>query len=217
MVLLEAGPDHGERLPPELADITESSHPAHDWGDEVRLPGGRTQPYPRGRVLGGSSAVNGGIAVRAMPADFDAWGFAEWRWDSVLDSFRRLESDPDGEDRWHGRDGPLPIARTPDTELHPVHVAFYEACRLAGHGFVADHNAPDSTGVGPLPRNRRGRQRVSAADAYLTPEVRSRPNLEVRGGCLVLSVRWRGRRAVGVEVVSNAGSRRVGWIPSSRS
>ncbi len=201
VLLLEAGPDHGAHLPPELADITVSSHPDHDWGDEVRLPGGRTQPYPRGRVLGGSSAVNGGIAIRAMPADFDAWGFPEWRWEAMLDSFRRLESDPDGEERWHGRDGPLPIMRTPEAELLPVHAAFYEACKTAGFDYTADHNAPNSHGVGPLPRNRRGLQRVSAADVYLTTQVRKRPNLEVRGGCLALTVRWNGNRAVGVDAV----------------
>lgn len=201
VLLLEAGPDHGTQLPPELADITVSSHPDHDWGDEVRLPGGRTQPYPRGRVLGGSSAVNGGIAVRAMPADFDAWGFDEWRWEAMLGSFQRLESDPDGEDQWHGRYGPLPIARTPQAELNPVHAVFYEACEVAGHGYISDHNAPNSSGAGPLPRNRRGLQRVSAADAYLTPEVRSRPNLEVRGNCLALAMRWRGNRVTGVETV----------------
>ena len=203
VLLLEAGPDYGDQLPPKLADITVSSHPEHDWGDEVRLPGGRTQPYPRGWVVGGSSAVNGGIAVRAMPADFDAWGFPEWRWDAMLDSFRRLESDPDGESRWHGRSGPLPIARTPDAELNPVQAVFYEACQAAGHGFIDDHNAPDSTGVGPLPRNRRGRQRVSVADAYLTPQVRSRPNLEVRDMCLAVAVRWSGNRAVGVDAASH--------------
>ena len=203
VLLLEAGPDHSTRLPPELADITVSSHPDHDWGDVVRLPGGRSQPYPRGRVLGGSSAVNSGIAVRAMPADFDAWGFAEWRWDAVLDSFRRMESDPVGEDRWHGRDGPLPIVRTPEAELNPVQAVFYEACETAGHGYIDDHNAPNSFGAGPLPRNRRGRQRVSAADVYLTPEVRARPNLEVRGGSLALAVRWSGNRAIGVDALSN--------------
>lgn len=201
VLLLEAGPDYGSRVPPELADITMSSHPDHDWGDEVRLPGGRTQPYPRGRVLGGSSAVNGGIAVRAMPADFDGWGFAEWRWEAMLDSFRRLESDPVGEDRWHGRDGPMPIARTPESDLNPVHAAFYEACEAVGHSFIADHNAPNSCGVGPLPRNRRGLKRVSAADAYLTPEVRHRPNLEVRGDCLAKTVRWSGNRAIGLDAV----------------
>ena len=203
VLLLEAGPDHGNHLPPELADITVSSHPDHDWGDEVRLPGGRTQHYPRGRVLGGSSAVNGGIAIRAMPADFDAWGFPEWRWDAVLESFRRLECDLDGEERWHGRDGPLPIVRTPEAELFPVQAAFYEACEAAGCDYIADHNAPNSQGVGSLPRNRRGLQRVSAADAYLTPEVRARPNLDVRGDCLALSVRWSGHRAIGVDVVTN--------------
>ncbi|WP_420638144.1 GMC family oxidoreductase [Candidatus Poriferisocius sp.] len=200
VVLLEAGPDYGTRLPPELADLAVSSHPDHDWGDEVRLPGGRTQAYPRGRVLGGGSAVNGGIAVRAMPGDFDAWGFPEWRWEAMLDSFRRLECDREGEGPWHGRQGPLPIERTPETELHPVQAAFYDACGAAGFGYVADHNAPDSEGVGPLPRNRRGRRRVSAADAYLTPAVRGRPNLEVRGDCLARRVLWRGTRAVGVEV-----------------
>ena len=203
VLLLEAGPDYGTRLPSELVDITVSSHPHYDWGDVVRLPGGRTQPYPRGRVLGGSSTVNGGIAVRAMPADFDSWGFDEWRWEAVLACFRRLESDPDGEDRWHGRDGPLPIARTPEAELNPVHAVFYEACEAAGHGYIEDHNAPNSLGAGPLPRNRRGLQRVSAADAYLTPEVRSRPNLEVRGSCLVLALRWSGNRVIGVDVVAD--------------
>ena len=201
VLLVEAGPDHGTRLPAELADITVSSHPLHDWGDEVRLPGGRTQPYPRGRVLGGSSAVNGGIAVRAMPADFDAWRFDEWRWEAVLSCFRRLESDPDGEDQWHGRDGPLPIARTPEAELNPVHAVFYGACQSTGHRYIADHNAPNSFGAGPLPRNRRGLQRVSAADAYLTPDVRSRPNLEVRGNCLALALCWSGNRVIGVSTV----------------
>ena len=202
VLLLEAGPDHGDQLPPELADLAVASHPNHDWGDEVRLPGGRTQPYPRGRVLGGSSAVNGGIAVRAMPDDFDDWGFPEWRWKAVLDSFRRLESDPDGEDRWHGREGPLPIVRTPEAELHPVQAVFYEACEAAGYGYIADHNAPNSQGAGPLPRNRRGTLRVSAADAYLTPQVRKRPNLDVRGNCHALKVRWDRNRAVGVDAVS---------------
>ena len=203
VLLLEAGPDHGDRLPSALADITVSSHPDHDWGDEVRLPGGRTQPYPRGRVLGGSSAVNGGIAVRAMPADFDAWGFPEWRWEAMLDCFRRLELDLDGEERWHGQDGPLPIVRTPEAELLPVQAVFYEACEAAGYDYVADHNAPNSHGAGPLPRNRRGLQRVSAADAYLTTTVRERPNLEVRGDCLALTVRWKGSRAIGVDALNN--------------
>ena len=211
VLLLEAGPDHGTHLPPELADITVSSHPDHDWGDEVRLPGGRTQPYPRGRVLGGSSAVNGGIAVRAMPGDFDAWGFPEWRWEAVLHSFRRLECDFDGEERWHGRAGPLPIIRTPEAELLPVQAVFYEACEAAGFDYIADHNAPNSLGAGPLPRNRRGLQRVSAADAYLTPEVRARPNLDVRGDCLALRTCWSGHRVVGVDVVSN---RRTESIPA---
>ena len=202
VLLLEAGPDHGAQLPPELADITVSSHPAHDWGDVVRLPGGRVQPYPRGRVLGGSSAVNGGIAVRAMPDDFDRWGFAQWRWETVLESFRRLESDPEGDDRWHGRDGPLPITRTPEAELTPVHAVFYEACEAAGYGYVQDHNAPNSFGAGPLPRNRQGLKRVSAADAYLVAAVRDRPNLEIRGDCLALALRWSGSRVVGVDAVS---------------
>ncbi len=203
VLLLEAGPDHGDRLPPELADITVSSHPQHDWGDVVRLPGGRTQPYPRGRVLGGSSAVNGGIAVRAMPSDFDSWGFAEWRWEAMLDCFRRLETDLDGEDQWHGRDGPLPIARTPESELNPVHLAFNEACESMGHGYIADHNAPNSFGAGPLPRNRRGLRRVSAADAYLTPEVRHRPNLEIWSDCLATAVRWSGNRAIGLDAIQD--------------
>ena len=202
VLLLEAGPDYGTRLPSELVDITVSSHPHYDWGDVVRLPGGRTQPYPRGRVLGGSSTVNGGIAVRAMPADFDSWGFDEWRWEAVLACFRRLESDPDGEDRWHGRDGPLPIARTPEAELNPVHAVFYEPAKQPAR-LHRRSQCPESLGAGPLPRNRRGLQRVSAADAYLTPEVRSRPNLEVRGSCLVLALRWSGNRVIGVDVVAD--------------
>jgi len=203
VLLLEAGPDYAtlDSTPDDLRDSWRMSLRGHDWGLTAEALPGRVIPYPRGRVTGGSSAVNAAIALRGVPADYDQWaalGNEEWTWARVLPFFRRLEDDPDGEAGLHGRGGPIAIRRWQPDELIPIQRAFFQVCRRLGFPEVADHNHPEATGVGPFPQNRRGRLRLSTAIAYLLP-ARDRPNLTIRPHCLVNRVLFTGDRAVGVE------------------
>ncbi len=114
VLLLEAGPDYAtlKSTPNDLQDAWRMSLQAHDWGLSAEAVPGRAIPYPRGRVIGGSSAVNAAIALRGVPADYDEWaslGNDAWSWAKVLPSFRRLEDDPDGAEELHGRRGPIAI------------------------------------------------------------------------------------------------------------
>jgi choline dehydrogenase len=204
VLLLEAGPDYAtvDSTPDDLRDSWRMSLRGHDWGLTAEALPGRVIPYPRGRVIGGSSAVNAAIALRGVPADYDQWaalGNEEWTWARVLPFFRRLEDDPDGEAGLHGRGGPIAIRRWQPDELIPIQRAFFQVCGRLGFPEVADHNHPEATGVGPFPQNRRGRLRLSTAIAYLLP-ARDRPNLAVRPGCLVNRVLFAGDRAVGVDI-----------------
>src|SRR6266542_2679966 len=107
------------------------------------------------------------------------WSFAE-----VLPFFRRLERDLDFDDRWHGRDGPVPIRRAGADEVGPLHQAFLDSGAASGYRRVSDHNAPGPLGVGLVPLNTIGGVRQSTALTYLA-RARGRPNLTVRGGALV--------------------------------
>jgi choline dehydrogenase len=204
VLLLEAGPDYAtvESTPADLQDGWRMSLRAHDWALTAQAVPGRAIPYPRGRVIGGSSAVNATIALRGVPADYDEWaalGNDEWSWVKVLPHFRRLEDDPEGAGELHGHGGPVAICRWRPDELIPVQRAFFEVCRRLGFPQVTDHNHPEATGVGPFPQNRRGRLRLSTAIAYLLP-ARHRPNLTIRPHCLVNRVLVTGDRAVGLEI-----------------
>ncbi|HEV2146496.1 MAG TPA: GMC family oxidoreductase N-terminal domain-containing protein [Longimicrobiaceae bacterium] len=168
-------------------------------------------PYFLGRVVGGSSAVNGAVALRPFPEDFARWaalGNAGWSWDDVLPAFRKIETDHDFPSALHGSEGPLPVRRPSTRALHDLQAAFLEACRGLGLADVADMNGSSAPGVGPVPVNSVDHVRVSTAIAYLAP-ARGRPNLTVRGGCTVARVVFEGRRAVGVEVVSADGRRAI--------
>lgn len=204
VLLLEAGPDYNDaRLPPDLLDGTRNSVLAHDWGfthspTAVQIP----FEYPRGKVVGGSSAVNTCIALRGLPRDYDEWaerGLPEWSFAHCLPAFKRLERDLDIADDWHGKDGPIPIRRHPPDELVPWQAAFVEAARELGFAACPDHNNPTLTGVGAHPMNKLRGIRMSAARCYLTPEVRARDNLRLVANVLVRRVLFEGRRAVGVE------------------
>jgi choline dehydrogenase len=213
VLLLEAGPDYAsvESTPTDLRDCWRMSLREHDWGFTAEAVPGRVIPYPRGRVVGGSSAVNAAIALRGVPADYDEWaslGNAAWSWKKVLPYFRRLEDDPAGASEVHGRRGPIPISRWREDELIPTQRAFLEVCRRLGFREVADHNHPDATGVGSFPQNRRGRLRISTAIAYLLP-ARERPNLTIRPNCLVHRVLIDNRSAVGLDVESGRDGARV--------
>lgn len=204
VLLLEAGPDYADlnALPDDIADGTTASSDKHDWhwmGDAVE---GRAVHYARGRVTGGSSAVNGIVAIRGVPEDYDEWaerGNDEWSWERCLPYFRKLEDDRDHGGDLHGKGGPIPIVRWKQEELTPLQAAYQSACLAAGYPASDDHNVPDQTGVGSWAMNRRGTLRISTAIGYLAP-ARHRLNLTIRGGCHVHRVLLDGKRAIGVEV-----------------
>ncbi|MCB9646766.1 MAG: GMC family oxidoreductase N-terminal domain-containing protein [Deltaproteobacteria bacterium] len=205
--LLEAGPDYPDGvLPEDLADGGQNSFRRHDWGlrhrrnATTRLP----FPFPRGKVVGGSSAVNTCIGLRGQPHDFDEWaarGLPEWSWQACLPFFLRLEHDLDfPEHPEHGADGPLPLRRHRLDELVPWQAAFLEACERVGYPTCPDSNLAGSEGAGPHAMNKVGGRRVSAAQAYLTPLVRARRHLVIEPETLVRRVLFERGRVTGVEV-----------------
>lgn len=211
VLLLEAGPDYPvlRALPADLADGTRNSLHAHDWGYRHRPTTLEHEfPLPRGRVVGGSSAVNTCIALRGQPEDYDEWaarGLPRWSFRECLPAFKRLERDLDVQSAWHGQDGPLPIRRHPPEEWVPMQEAFVEACLELGFARCFDSNEPGRAGVGPHAMNKIDGRRISVAEAYLTPDVRARPNLTLRANTLIRRVLFQGRKVVGVEVEDPAG------------
>jgi choline dehydrogenase len=204
VLLLEAGPDYPQAgtLPAVLEDSYGMPREPWDWGLEATI-GERRVPLGAGRVVGGTSQVGGAGAWRPPAADFDAWaarGLPAWSWANVVDSFRRGETDLDyGDAPWHGDRGPMPIARWREEELSAPMAGWLEAVTGAGWPYCEDMNAPEAIGVGVNPQSRRGRARVSAATAYLTP-ARARPGLEIRAGATVERIALAGDRALGVIV-----------------
>jgi choline dehydrogenase len=214
VLLLEAGPDYAtiEQTPAAVRSVFRgnvNAVPGNDWDYSAFATPGREIGFPRGKLTGGSSAINGAVALRGVPADYDEWAAMdnhEWRWENVLPYFRRLEDDLDAahDEHLHGSGGPLHIRRTTADQLHPIWRAFIEAGRALGFDEVQDHNHPASSGVGPAPMNQRDGTRLSTAITYLLP-ARERLNLTIRGGWLVDRVLFDGDRAVGVEVEPAAG------------
>jgi choline dehydrogenase len=205
VLLLEAGPYYptANDMPEDLLNGNNNSYTAHDWGfQSENNRSGRLSRFPRGRVVGGSSAVNTAIALRGVPEDYDEWaalGNDEWLWEKVLPYFRKLETDLDFDDDFHGRDGPIPIRRYREDELVPVQAAFVQAARALHFPETRDNNDPRSTGLGPHPMNKRGRLRMSVAICYLEP-ARHRQNLTIRGACLTRRIITDGARATAVEI-----------------
>jgi choline dehydrogenase len=207
VLVLEAGPAGPLDSDADLLSNVSFASTGRDWGMRARVNGDRELDYPQGKFLGGGSSVNGALAFRGSPADYDGWaaqGNPRWSWDHLLPCFRRLERDLDfGADHAvHGEDGPVPIVRWGEAELLPVQQAFADACTTSGIPWVPDHNHPASTGIGPLPMNRAEGRRISTALAYLAPAL-ARPNLVVRGGAQVDRVRIDHGRATGVVVVQD--------------
>jgi choline dehydrogenase len=156
--------------------------------------------YPMGKVIGGSSSVNGALALRATPEDFDEWAALagpQWHWEQVLEVFRAIESDQDVQGPYSGCTGPVPVERVQEAELHPLQRDFMSVCRQAGYA-TGDPNDPHSTGVGRVPRNVRAGQRISTALAYLAP-ARARRNLVIAPRTTVTRLSIRNGRVTGVE------------------
>jgi predicted dehydrogenase (TIGR03970 family) len=206
VLLLEAGEDHVRPadFPPDLRDAATMraaapGHPAN-WDLTGELTDGLIVPVPRGRVVGGSSALNAGSFIRGTRADFDGWaadGNDLWSYDAVLPAFRRLEADREfGHRPGHGADGPVPVTRVPDG--HPLADAFAAAAAELGHPAEPDKNGDGPPGYGPVPLNVVDGVRVNTAMAYLSPR-RGLPGLTVRGGTTVRRVVFEHGRAVGVE------------------
>lgn len=214
VLLLEAGPDDNGDTPGSPDNpVLSGANWDHSAYVDKEAENGRRYPYVVGRTVGGSSAVNGALALRGLPRDFDAWAAAgnpDWSWERVLPYFVRLESDRDIKGPEHGSEGPLPVGRQTEDEYGPLSAGFLRACRDLGVPTVDDLNAADcATGAGPIPRNESGGRRVSTAEAYLAP-ARHRPGLTVAGHCQVSRVLFDGGRAVGVEAVADGRPVRIG-------
>src|SRR5215831_16743514 len=201
VLLVEAGPDYrAAAVPADLADGTHGTSTAsHDWG--LRGTGAAGAPLlslPRGKVTGGSSAVNATFALRGHPADYDGWALPGWSFADILPAFRRLERDLDfAAADHHGADGPVPIRRYLAGQRSSLAIAAEEALVAAGFPRVADHNAPGAVGVGPLPVNCLDGRRISTAVAYLEP-ARRRANLTITAGRTAREIVTRRGRAEGV-------------------
>ncbi|MDQ3456942.1 MAG: choline dehydrogenase [Actinomycetota bacterium] len=161
---------------------------------------GRRIAHARGKLLGGSSSINGMIFQRGNPMDYQRWaadaGMADWDYAHCLPYFRRMETCLAGPDQWRGGDGPLVLERGP--AANPLFGAFFDACVEAGYPRTPDVNGYRQEGFGPFDRNIHRGRRLSAARAYLHPVLR-RPNLTVETLALTTRVRFEGTRAVGVD------------------
>src|SRR5919197_164636 len=154
---------------------------------------------PRGKVLGGSSSINGLLYIRGQPADFDHWrqlGNSGWSFDDVLPYFRRAENQQRGEDALHGVGGPLAVSDV--CEPHPLCEAFIAAAQQAGFPRNDDFNGPTQEGAGYFQLTARRGRRCSTAVGYLRP-ARRRPNLTIVSNALASRILFSGRRAIGVE------------------
>jgi choline dehydrogenase len=203
VLLLEAGHAYApDAFPPGVLDAGILADPAHDWGYTSRATDQAPSiPAPRGKVLGGSSAVNAGVAVRARPADFAKWarhGAGGWTFADVLPAFRLMENTPTGEDAYHGRTGPLPVRQRADKELTPSQAGFIDAAVTHGFKRVHDFNGAEQDGAGGHSVNVVDGIRQNAAMVYLTRQVRRRPNLAIRGDVTIDRVLFDGTAAAGV-------------------
>jgi choline dehydrogenase len=175
----------------------------YDWGYESEpepCMHGRRIYHARGKVLGGSSSINGMIYIRGNAMDYEKWaaddGMGNWDYAHVLPYFKRAESRQAGGDAYHGVEGPLHLETGPCR--NPLFQAFFDAVQEAGYTLTGDVNGYRQEGFGPFDRNIHNGRRQSAARAYLQ-EARERPNLHVVTRALVTRILFEGRRAVGVE------------------
>ena len=211
VLLLETGPDYPdlELLPDDLKrgnNLLRSAFGPHSWEYLGNLTEGQSAaiPIPRGKVVGGSGAVNGQVFLRGIPEDYDGWaavGNNEWAFANLLPYFRKMESDQDFQGDFHGPDGPVPVRRYRREDMAPFAQAFYEACLSEGFPESLDENSPDATGIGPVPLNHRDGVRMSMSLAYLS-QARHRLNLTIRANAPARRILFDGNRAVGVEVES---------------
>lgn len=207
VLLIEAGGKDNVlpiQMPAGLVQIIppETNSP-YDWGfwtvPQTEM-GNRAMYWPRGRALGGSSSINGMVYIRGHSSDYDRWaqlGLTGWGWADVLPYFRKAEDSERGADEFHGTGGPLHTS-TKGALPHVLNEVFIQACTEAGFPRTSDFNGPQFEGAGIYDATIKDGSRFSAAKAYLTPEVKARPNLEIRTDIQVDRVTFENRRATGI-------------------
>jgi choline dehydrogenase len=210
VLLLEAGRAYGvDGYPSDLLDAAHvPGNPEHEWGFTARGGAASSEiEAPRAKVLGGCSAHNATVAMRARPSDIRDWqkhGLDDWTVDEVMAAYREMENTPDGDDAVHGRTGPFPVRHLHYDDLTTSLRGFIDAAIAEGFSPIEDFNGPDPIGVGGYPVNVIDGVRQNAGLVYLTEGVRNRPNLKISGDVLVDRVSFDGRRAIGVVTASGA-------------
>lgn len=201
VLLLEAGPSYAVGESPKI--VTDAAlaggDAEHDWGYTMST-GRSDRPIaaPRGRTLGGSSAINAAVALRPRAADLEAWsshGIDGWHYDDLLPDFKSLENIPTGEERFHGRNGPLSVRQRSLEELTPSLRAFVAAAQAHGFALIDDMNGDEQHGVAAYPVTVVDGVRQNTAMAFLDPEVRARPNLTILSGTEIDRILFEGTRA----------------------
>ena len=212
LVLEYGGSDAGPLIQMPAALSYPMNMPRYDWGFETEPEphlGGRRLATPRGKVIGGSSSINGMVYVRGHACDFDNWeslGAAGWGYRHVLPYFRRMENAHGGQSGWRGSQGPLHVVR--GRMENPLYRSFIDAGKQAGYPMTYDYNGERQEGFGAMEMTVWRGRRWSAANAYLKP-VLERPNLALRAHAHVRRVIMEDNRAVGVEYESDGALRRA--------
>ncbi len=229
VILLEAGSEYAQDRPNELTELYGGKavlRSKYYWPDLTgttasprRFPGGNPPrvSYKQPMLLGGGSSVNGQVAFRGAPDDFDSWvaaGAQGWGWNDVLPYFKKMETDLDFSDEDHGHDGPIRIRRTPKQEWDSVSLAVSDGLVQEGYPWLDDLNGTFAEGHGAVPLNNDGTMRSAPVREYLTPAVRGRTNLRIITDIQVIRVRLTGARATGVIAIKDGHSM---VVPSRRT
>ena len=221
VLLCEAGQDTPPgNEPPEIRDSysgTAYFDPRFHW-TELRVttqvvshnnPHAERPPlrkYEQARVLGGGSSINGQMANRGAPTDYNEWearGAAGWGWNDVLPYFKKVERDLDFDGPYHGKDGRIAVRRIPKEHWTRHSQAAADAFKLAGFNFLPDQNGEFVEGYFPVTHSNEAEQRVSAAMGYLDRDTRKRPNLTISTGTQVKELIFEGTRCVGIKALVN--------------
>lgn len=172
---------------------------AHNWGFQSEPTAyGNKIDLPRGKVLGGSSAINGAVALRARPEDFKRWDLPGWSFEDVLPYYKKLEKSDSGDKKLHGFDGPLPVRQLLSSDLTSVQRAFVDSTINIGYKAIDDFDSEEANGVGPYRMNVVNGVRVNTGMAYLSNEVRKRENLTILPQSIADRVLFDGKKAIGI-------------------
>ncbi len=213
VLCLEAGTEGSNyfwsRVPIGMAKLIDN--PAVNWvysSEPDEGSGGRRIPVPRGKMLGGSSSINGMVFVRGQPQDYDHWaqlGNRGWSYQDVLPTFRKMESYDGGDDEFRGRSGPLRVTDTP-TDISPLHRRMIASAEKIGIPHTNDYNGGDQEGIGITQVTINKGRRQSTAYCYLDP-ARGRSNLTIESGAMAESLILEGKTCAGVRYSVNGETR----------